>query len=115
MILHSKKVLRLFFVGVCCLISQFTNGQYTVSDTAIDFTLINSSVQVLEDKTNALGIADVVHDHGFKPAGKNASFGLSTSTFWFKVPVRNLSGKPNYVLGIANASSDTVEMFKLER
>ena len=67
-----KKSTQTFFslaYSACYL--QFSKAQYTVTDSTIDFTLINHAVQVLEDKTNSRRSMMSCKNRDFKPAGKN--------------------------------------------
>lgn len=104
--------LRFFLILIWGLSAISVSAQVNIADSTTEFTLVNDKVFVLEDKDGTLSINDVIASPSFEKSGTNGSYGLSHSTFWFRIPVTNYTAKRNYVIGVADGAMDSVALYK---
>lgn len=100
------------FVYILCVFSPNASGQYFLKDSSLNFTLLNKYASFIEDPSGRLTINDVINNQNFLPPSENASFGLTSSTFWFKINIQNNTTSDDFVLGIANGTIDSFSFYK---
>jgi len=75
---------------------------------------IGKGVFVLEDKTNALTLSDVVQSKDFKLYNKEViNLGVSSSTFWIQFSILNNSNENNLLLDIAQPILNLAELYTI--
>lgn len=76
---------------------------------------IGDSVEILEDKTNALTIADVMHSNAFKlSTQKVPNLGVSASTFWIRLTIHNSVNIRPILLDLGQPTLDTVGFYAIK-
>ena len=78
---------------------------------------IHEHISIFEDKNCTLTIDSLFHDpdkYKFKEysSGKNLNFGYSTSTYWIKVVIKNVTEIPaDYVIEVSNPDLDHINFY----
>ncbi len=105
---------------ICVLFSLFSNGlfgQDTVIVTDAGKLLnIGDKIEILEDKTNRLGINDVLLSKEFvnkKQAVPNLE--ISSSSFWIRMVISNRSGQNDLALQLDYPTIDSVTFIDITR
>lgn len=97
---------------ICALLfatNVFAIEPVVVTDTDVN---IGHSVEILEDATGELTIADVLKEHDMKPATQKVpNLNITKSTFWVKFAVQNESNSEHLLLNLAYPIIDTVELY----
>jgi PAS domain S-box-containing protein len=80
---------------------------------------IYQHIAIFEDRTRHITIDSIfTHpgNYGFKDnkSGNNLNFGYSTSTFWVKLIIKNVSPKPiNFIIEVSNPDLDNLGFFAI--
>ena len=83
--------------------------QYSEAGTRL---AIGGKVSIFADESNQLSVDEVQNSTAFKATeGRIPFVGLSSASFWVKVPVHNNSTESNLVLELAQPTYDHVEFF----
>lgn len=116
-----KTILNRFSIFICLFylsLSAISNipvipDTILFSDVKHEF-YIGNSVQILEDKTNSLAIDDVIASSDFFSSNQSVpNFGFSSSSFWLKFKVKNISNEENLLIELANPNLDEIEFYTL--
>jgi sensor histidine kinase YesM len=75
---------------------------------------IGSYVSIFEDPTNQLSVQEVMASGRFKMSTQKVpNLGLSNSSFWIQFQVRNLSRETNFLLELAQPTTDEVTLYSI--
>lgn len=100
---------------ICALIfaSFIVNAQAANAVVVTDQDInIGHSVEILEDATNTLTIADVLKSDSMKLATQDVpNLNITKSTFWVKFSIENQSNNEHLLLNLAYPIIDSVELY----
>jgi two-component system, NtrC family, sensor kinase len=75
---------------------------------------VGKSVMILEDKTNDLTLKNVMKSTLFVLSDNEVpNLGISSSSFWIKFKIKNVSNQENLLIEIANPLLDEIEFYNL--
>jgi len=105
---YTLTILLLFFTG-----SAFAQS----SDSVIVFTgqvdknYITEDIYYLEDKSHDMTVSEL-QNQPFKLSGQEVlNLGVSSSVFWFKIPVKNVSGINRIILEVDNPLLNRITLY----
>jgi len=105
---------RLFFFIIINLAFNFN----LLASNPISFSNVNElldiggQVYLLEDNTNQLTINDVVNSTGFvKSEHLIPNFGVTTSSIWLKIEIKNNTSEENLVIAVNNPLINELELY----
>ena len=76
---------------------------------------VNSEVYYFEDKTNSLTINQVIENNDFDLVQKQIpNFGITSSSIWLKIPIKNTTLIPNLILQIDQPIIDEIEFYSYD-
>jgi len=106
---------RLVFFIIVILAFNFN----LLASNSITFSNVNELLDVggqiylLEDKTNQLTIDDVLKSTGFvKSEHLVPNFGVTTSSIWVKIEIKNNTAKNNLVIAVNNPLLNELELYE---
>jgi len=105
---------RFWFIALL-LLAKFFNAQILVSESPDEKLLVklNNSISFIEDKNGQLKFEDVRKSTHFKPVGKDVpNFGITSSAFWLKLEIKNLTHKEVYRLQISQPALDEITFYQ---
>ena len=107
---------RLRAIFLLFLITKLGHAQMVISSEVNANVPVHKGISYLEDKDSKLSLSDVVKLSGsFIPIEKDVpNFGISRSTYWLRVQIRNTTHRENFVLQIAQPNLDEVDLFQLD-
>ena len=75
---------------------------------------VGKEAMIFEDKTNNLTLKDVMRSTLFVLSDKEVpNLGISSSSFWVKLKIRNVSNQENLLIEIANPLLDEIEFYSI--
>ncbi|MBD0380035.1 sensor domain-containing diguanylate cyclase [Paenibacillus sedimenti] len=93
------------------------SGILELNDSKNEYDL-TPYISVLEDKENRLVVYDFLQpemsDRFVESTGNTLSYGYSSSNYWAKLKIRNISNKEDWLLEIAYPPMDSVEMYVMD-
>lgn len=96
-------LILIVIVGFCI------NGNFCF---ASNNSLVIKTLSYFEDKDKNLTVADAINGN-FRPLNSTPNFGLSNSTFWFKIIIKNNTNYKNLLVEIQNSSLSSVTLYKI--
>ena len=73
---------------------------------------IGKNIYLLEDKTNNLTIDEILKSKNFKRSEKDVpDLGMSTSTFWVRITIKNISTENNLIIQVNQPILDKVTFY----
>lgn len=102
----------------CILLLVLLLASSKVSGEPVRFTegsvLISKYLEIYEDKSNNLGIDQIVNVKGFQQSKQETpNMGLSQSTFWIRFTVENHSNRSLIYLELAHPLINSCELYKI--
>jgi len=105
LIIRQYIILLLFFVAACSIHAQ-------TDYTGTEIQKIGEHIFLLEDKENSFSIEDVVASDAFAKSEKRVpNMGVSESSFWLKIPIRNVAEETDIILMLEQPFIDVVELY----
>ena len=119
MSVYFYKFLILILSIFCCLLVAGENSvKRTVLNSVDDTVLLDKSLFLYEDKTNSLTIHDIQkksYDQKFKLSKIEApSYGITNSTIWVKIIIKNKTKETNWVLKNDVVWHDYFDFFSMD-
>jgi signal transduction histidine kinase len=75
---------------------------------------IGSAIEIMEDKGGTMSVAEVLSSNRFKPSSRRVpNLGLSSSAFWLKLSVKNLTAGNNLLLVLEQPNMDEVSFYTI--
>jgi signal transduction histidine kinase len=104
-------IIRQYIIGLLfTVLALSTNAQTDYVGSEIQ--KIGGDVFLLEDKESNLRIEDVVTSDAFVKSEKRVpNMGVTESSFWLKIPIRNNSDEKNILLMLEQPFIDVVELY----
>ena len=96
----STSHFRMLSLLICTLMSYVCNGQTTVLINSTKKNIeVGKHFTFIEDKTNTLNINDVIKSRDFNSQVNSdiPNFGVSKSSFWIKVILKNLTNQKDFL------------------
>jgi two-component system, NtrC family, sensor kinase len=89
------------------------HAQHIITKDFDSQILITSGISYFEDKENNLGFTEVLKSGSFAPIEKDVpNFGISPSTFWLRIRVRNESPREIYRLQVSQPGLDEIDFYQ---
>src|ERR1700740_730647 len=112
--MRLKKALQ--FIIYSLFVFTIGNAQTIFLNDINEKVSVKNNVTYLEDKTGKLLIKDVMASPNFKSIESDIpNFGISSSSFWVKLKVKNNVPKNNFLLQISQPGLDQVEVYQLTK
>lgn len=117
--MELKNRIKLFFYLILLLASFNAYATDTLQITAVDTKIvIYKYISILEDPGNNASLEQILNSPQLYQFHENQvnklNFEFSTSTFWFKIVVKNNAIQPvNYILEISNPDLDYISFYKV--
>jgi signal transduction histidine kinase len=94
---------------------NFSNAQIIVINNINEKVSIKNRVTYIEDKTGLLSIKDVVASTNFKTVKSDIpNFGISSSSFWVKLQIKNNIQKSDFLLQVSQPGLDGIELYQFK-
>lgn len=104
-------------IFLCAILLAFLNGnaQLIISKQVTNNIPVSTGVSYLEDKTGNFSFNEVEKSNEFKPVESDVpNFGISTSTFWLKVQLKNNTKKETYRIIVSQPSLDEIDFYQYD-
>ncbi|HXA00682.1 MAG TPA: 7TM diverse intracellular signaling domain-containing protein [Cytophagaceae bacterium] len=111
------KLIRIFCIYSLLLLVGTNNSLgnvITFSDSISSRRDIGNSIMILEDPSGKLSVSDVLSSINFKPSTQMVpNLGVSSSYFWIKFQIKNISSSNELLLELAQPTMDDVEFYTI--
>ena len=105
----------MFFICILLINLLSVNAQLIISDDNIYYT-VNKGISYSEEKLNTLSLADVIKQNKFIPVTSDVpNFGISTSSFWLRIQVKNITHHETFRLQVAQPALDEIDFYHIEK
>ncbi len=106
---------HLIFLLAVTLASLQNYAQLVISGQITNNLPVSTGISYLEDKTGTLNFASIERSEQFIPVKTQVpNFGISTSTFWLKVKIKNNSHKETYRIIVSQPSLDEIDFYQYD-
>ncbi|MBC7485221.1 MAG: GHKL domain-containing protein [Cytophagaceae bacterium] len=107
---------RFSLILVFIAFSQLGKGQTIIQKELKENFTITNSVYFIEDPGKSLTAEQIIASSDFKKVPSEIpNFGTSTSTFWLKIDLKNLTEQENYLLEVAQPGLDEVHLYYFDK
>ncbi len=103
---------RLIFFLLSVFAGVYAFAQHVIHEGFNSSTVITSGIAYLEDKSSSLSLREVIRSEDFRKIENDVpNFGISNSTFWLRITLKNLSARPEYLLQVSQPGLDEIDFF----
>ncbi|MBL7933226.1 MAG: hypothetical protein JNL60_15075, partial [Bacteroidia bacterium] len=106
---------HLIFLIALTLATKLSFAQLIVSGEITKNIPVSKGISFIEDKEGKFTFAEIEKSKDFKPVTSDVpNFGISTSTFWLKVEIKNTTHKETYRLVVSQPSLDEIDFYQYD-
>lgn len=110
-------MIRFCFLFIALWITKLSNAQIVIKSTIDTNIYVSSGISFIEDKNGTLTFDEIVNSANFQPVKKTVpNFGISPSTYWLRVQIKNESEKlGNMRLQVTQPGLDEIDFYHKKR
>jgi two-component system, NtrC family, sensor kinase len=103
------------FLFALLFIAQTAFSQYELAGDINGNRLIEQGISFIEDPSGTLDVTQVIKSPEFKAVIADApNFGISPSTFWLRIQIRNRTAATKYLLQVSQPALDEIDFWQRE-
>ena len=108
---------RLYFLFLFFLIAHVGRAQMVISGEVNTNLPVHQGISFLEDKDGKFSLLEIVKQRNkFVPVETDVpNFGISSSTYWLKIQIKNQTSREHFMLQIAKPNLDEVDLFQVSK
>jgi two-component system NtrC family sensor kinase len=106
---------RLLFFITIIFISKFCNSQIVISDVNKIYN-VDKGISYIEDKKGVLPFNSILKSNNFLPITSSVpNFGITTSTIWLKIQVKNITHNESYLFQVSQPGLDEIDLYQSDK